>query len=433
MIGRQGGLLAIFFGVVWLVGLAGASRAYARGGPSNPPPISAYRHLGSGFLAPDLTIETTTAPGAEPRDQVVLRVWGTDEQPRERFRGSWNDLRVLATEGVLMVRDRQQKAWRLESWLMDKALAIPYDVVSENDFWVATTRDLRTVVVENRDNRDRVLLTAYINGKQTAKYEVGGAYWWPHSPMTDDGYAVYLSGPREIHSDEPAQLSLFDPSGGLRWRVELAGGERRLGTGGVWPAAGGQGVLCADYVPDGGNGGSRTFQLFDAEGKPRTALQFSEPTEFRAWVGDTRMALFESKYDTVTPGHTLTLADCAEGRIIWQVPQPDVDLSSLTDVEDPTGELGGRVIVQAVHRNWEAGKRAGYVAPYGLVQLRFLRGDNGRPIQSFELISRNVDNSPARFFRRGDEVWLVENDGAMRIDVSKAIGRAAQETEGAVP
>ena len=126
-----------------------------------------------------------------------------------------------------------------------------------------------------------------------------------------------------------------------------------------------------------------------------------------------------------TPGHTLTLADCAQGRIVWQVSQPDVDLSTLLAVDDPIRKLGCQVIVQAVHRSWGGGTQVGHYPPYGLVQLRFLRADNGRLIDSFESRSGYVDNWPARFYRRGDEVWLVEPGGAMKIDLTRAVSQAA--------
>jgi len=105
--------------------------------------------------------------------------------------------------------------------------------------------------------------------------------------------------------------------------------------------------------------------------------------------------------------------------------QPDVDLSTLLVVDDPTRKLDCQGIAQAVHRTWEGGKRTGYYPPYGLVQLRFLRADNGRLIDSFECVSVYVDNSPARFHRRGDELWLVQRGRAMKIDLTRAVSQAA--------
>jgi hypothetical protein len=321
------------------------------------------------------------------------------------------------------VRDREHKVWRLESWLGGQKLAIPFEIASERNPWVCAAPDLRVVAVEKWVDRERATLTFYIDGEHASSYDLPNTPWSPHSRMTEDGYVALLTGPRQLSSAAPAELILFDPSGGTRWRAELAGGEPRLGSGGVWPAAGGRGVLCGAYLPAGRSGGNRVFQLFGADGRPRPALRFEEATEFRSWVGSTTNALFESRREVETPGHTLTLADCEQGRVLWQVSQPDVDMSTVLAVDDPTGKLSCQVIVQAAHRTWEGGKRTGYYPPYGLVQLRFLRADDGRLIDSFECISDYVDNVPARFHCRGDDVWLVVPGGAMKIDLAQAISQ----------
>jgi len=411
--------------VVIGLALAGTTPAVGRGGAPKPPPFSASRYVRWDFLAPDLIRERSSASAASAPDQMTLRVWSADGQLHERFRGPDVDVRVLGAEGLLLVRDREHRAWRLESWLTGQTLTISFEIASEDNPWVCATRDLRLVVVENRVDREQTSLTFYINGRQAASHDLPTTPWSSHSQMSEDGYVALLTGPRELASVAPAQLILFDPSGGIRWRTDLAGGEGRLGPGGIWPAADGRGVLCADYLPGGGNGGSRVFQLFDADGRPRPALRFDEATELRTWVGATTTALFESKREVATPGHTLTLADCTQGRIMWQVSQPDVDLSTLLVVDDPTRQLGCQVIVQAVHRTWGGGKRIGYYPPYGLVQLRFLRADNGRLIDSFECHSGYIGNWPARFYRRGDDVWLVGQGGAMKIDVTRAVSQAA--------
>lgn len=391
-----------------------------------PPPFSASRYVRCDFLALDLSKERRSVwpvSATSVPNQVTLHLWSTDQQVRKLFSGPEMDVRVLATEGLLLVRDREQRAWRLESWLTGETLTIPFEIASEHNPWVCATRDLRVVVVENWVDREHALLTFYVNGKKAGSYDLPSAPWSPHARMTEDGYVALLTGPRDVSSAAPAHLILLDPSGGIRWRTELRGGEPRLGSGGVWPASEGRGVLCAAYLPDAG--GSRVFQFFGADGHPCPSLRFDEATQFRTWVRGTTTALFESKREVATAGHTLTLADCEKGRIVWQVSQPDVDLSTLLVVDDPTRKLDCQVIAQAVHRTWEGGKRTGFYPPYGLVQLRFLRADNGRLIDSFECVSVYVDNSPARLHRRGDELWLVQRDGAMKIDLTRAVSQAA--------
>ena len=410
--------------VVIGLALAGTTPAVGDLAPPKPPPFSASRYVSWDFLAPDLTrercavwpVSATSVP-----DQVTLHVWSTDQQLRKLFSGPESDLRVLAAEGLLLVRDHEHRAWRLESWLTGQTLTIPFEIASEHNPWMSATRDLRLVAVENRVDREHALATFYVNGEKAGSYD--RAPWSPHAQMTEDGYVALLTGPRDLSSAAPVHLILFDRSGGIRWRTELAEGEPRLGSFGVYPATEGRGVLCAAYLPDAE--GSRVFQFFGADAHPCPAFRFDEATQFHTWVGATTTALFESERDVATPGHTLTLADCEQGRIVWQVSQPDVDLSTLLVVDDPTRKLGCQVIAQAVHRTWEGGKRTGFYPPYGLVQLRFLRADNGRLIDSFECVSVYVGYSPARFHRRGDELWLVQRDGAMKIDLTRALSQAA--------
>lgn len=213
--------------------LAGTTPAVGREGAPKPPPFSTCRYVRWDFLAPDLTRERSSASAASAPDQATLRVWSADGQLHERFRGPERDVRVLGAEGLLLVRDHQHRVWRLESWLAGQKLTIPFEIASEDNPWVCATRDLGLVAVENWVDREQTSLTFYINGKQAASHDLPTTPWSPHSQMTEDGYVALLTGPRDLSSVAPAQLILFDPSGGVRWRTELAGGEPRLGSGGV--------------------------------------------------------------------------------------------------------------------------------------------------------------------------------------------------------
>jgi hypothetical protein len=403
---------------VLLAVAGGASTGPAGSGGGQPPrpaPFPVMRHLLAAFLSPELTMIRHYQYAGRPVSETVLRVWNADGTQREVFRGDELDMRVLGAEGVLIVRDRVRKVWRVESWLTGAKFAVPFDTLPEDNPWLAATKDARTVGFENWGDGRQTVLTFYANGKQAARYEVPPTAW-AHLQMSDDGYSAYLAGPEDPGSSTPAPLTLFDPSGRVVWHIDLPGGEGRLGPGGFWPAPGGQGVLLADYSSQ------RTYQLLDAKGKPRPAIHFAEATEFRAWVGSTTAALFESAREAAAPGHMLTLVDCAAGRTVWQVSQPDVDLSALLVVDDPTKLLGTRVILQAAERSWMAGKQKQYYSPpFGLVQLRFLRADNGNLINSYETASSSVDNWPARFDRRGADVWLVDYASAKKIDVARAI------------
>jgi len=410
----------LLFPVLAMLVSAGAAAPASPDERPKLPPFSASHFDVRTYLAPDLTREYQglfESPGGT-RAQTTLRVWSLDGRLLKEYKGDDGDWRMDPERALLVVRDRDRKVWHLESWLIGKKLDIPFDAASADNLWLTATGDLETVAVENSDSRPRTSLTFYVSGRRASSHDLQPTSW-SHSEMAEDGYVGYLAGPRSPSDDVPAQLTLFDPLGRTRWRATLPAGEGRLGPGGFWVAERGQGILCADYV-----GGKRTFQLYDAEGKPRPAVRFAEATDFRTWVGDTTTALFESTREAERPGHTLTLADCAQGRILWQISQPDVDLSALTVVDDPTGSLGCQVILQAVHRTWEGGKREPFYPPFGFVGLRLLRADDGSLIAWYENPSTYVDNLPDRFCRRGKDMWLVNPGGPRKIDVALALSQA---------
>lgn len=412
--------------------------AVARGRRTTLVPSSATRYVRHTVLSPEATEEERGSYGLGGRSvrETILRIWNGDGELLEEIR---DDLSLagphcwfLPDRALLVIEDTDLEAWRVWAVESGRRLSIPFSKIRPAAAWIEGARDGRVVAAKGRgpDGSERVVF--YVDGKESASHELPTSPYSYYAPaeMTEDGFVCVRVGTRqweERPAEDPPELILYGPDGQLRWRVRLPSGPGSMSTGYVHPAEGGGGVLCSAWSTDGKPSGIYAHQLYDAEGTPRPVLRFEEPTDFRCWVGSSTTALFESTRECSRPGHTLTLADCHEGRVIWQREQPDVGRSELIAVHDPTGTLGCDAILQAVHRTWEAGRAEGAYAPIGFTSVRLLREDSGELIRSYHMPGQSVSGSPARFHPRSDGLWLVTPTSAFRVDLGAAVRGEGEE------